>query len=132
MVRWASAKLVNHCSSRHSSRSLPLKRTSTQRCAWLAERPRDHTHLTPTDASWLNQVERWFGLVTQRAIRRASVRTTGELVRRIEAFVAAYNATARPFAWTATSESILAKLERLLEAMSGSQHSGACENTAVR
>jgi hypothetical protein len=55
---------------------------------------------------WLNQVERWFGLVTQRAIGRASVRTTQELVRRIEAFVAAYNATARPFAWTATSESI--------------------------
>ena len=90
--------------------------------AWLAARPRYHAHFTPTYASWLNQVERWFGLVTQRAIRRASVRTTQELVRRIEAFVAAYNATARPFAWTATPESILAKLERLLKAISGSQH----------
>jgi putative transposase len=90
--------------------------------AWLAARPRYHAHFTPTYASWLNQVERWFGLVTQRAIRRASVRTTQELVRRNEAFVAAYNATARPFAWTATSESILAKLERLLKAISGSQH----------
>jgi putative transposase len=55
--------------------------------AWLAARPRYHAHFTPTYASWLNQVERWFGLVTQRAIRRASVRTTRELVRRIEAFV---------------------------------------------
>jgi transposase len=90
--------------------------------AWLAARPRYQTHFTPTYASWLNQVERWFGLVTQRAIRRASVRTTQELVRRIEAFVAAYNATARPLAWTATPESILAKLERLLKAISGSRH----------
>lgn len=57
----------------------------------------------------------------QRAIRGASVRTTQELVRRIETFVAAYNATARPFAWTATSESILAKLERLLKAISGTR-----------
>ena len=89
--------------------------------AWLAARPRYHAHFTPTYASWLNQVERWFGLVTQRAIRRAPVRTTQELVRRIEAFVAAYNASARPFAWTATRESILTKLERLLKAISGSR-----------
>jgi hypothetical protein len=90
--------------------------------AWLAERPRYHAHFTPTYASWLNQVERWFGLVTQRAIRRASVRTTQELVRRIDAFVPAYNATARPFAWAATPESILAKLEQPLKAISGSRH----------
>ena len=77
---------------------------------------------TPTGCAARSQVERWFGLVTQRAIRRASVRTTQELVRRIEAFVASYNATARPFAWTATSESILAKLKRLLKAINGTQH----------
>jgi putative transposase len=100
--------------------------------AWLAVRPRYHAHLTPTYASWLNQVERWFGLVTQRAIRRASVRTTRELVRRIEAFVAAYNDGARPFAWTATSESILAKLERLLAAISGSRTSAVRFNEPVR
>jgi putative transposase len=93
--------------------------------AWLAERPRYQTHFTPPYASWLNQVERWFGLVTQRAIRRASVRTTQELVRRIGAFVAAYNASARPFAWTATRESTLTNLERLLNAISGSRTSGA-------
>ena len=90
--------------------------------AWLAARPRYQTHFTPTYASWLNQVERWFGLVTQCAIRRASVRTTQDLVRRIEAFVVAYNASARPFTRTATSESTLARLERLLKAISGSQH----------
>src|ERR1039457_2263531 len=52
--------------------------------AWLAKRPRYHVHFTPTYSSWLNQVERWFGLITQRAIRRGSYRTVKELVRRIE------------------------------------------------
>jgi putative transposase len=90
--------------------------------AWLAARPRYHVHFTPTYASWLNQVERWFGHITQRAIRRGSFRTVRELVRRIESFVTPYNTSARPFAWTATSESILAKLERLLQAISGTGH----------
>ena len=82
--------------------------------AWLARRPRYHVHYTPTYSSWLNQVERWFGLITQRAIRRGSFRTVRELVRRIEHFVAHYNATSRPFKWTATADSILEKLHRLL------------------
>ena len=90
--------------------------------AWLAARPRYHVHFTPTYASWLNQVERWFGHVTQRAIRRGSFRTVRELVRRIDTFVTYYNTTARPFAWTATADSILAKLERLLKAISGTEH----------
>jgi len=90
--------------------------------AWLAARPRYHLHFTPTYASWLNQVERWFGHITQRAIRRGSFRTVRELVQRIEAFVTHYNATSRPFVWTATADSILAKLERLLKAISGTQH----------
>lgn len=71
----------------------------------------------------MNQsVERWFGLITQRAIRRGSFRTVRELVRRIDTFVTHYNTTSRPFAWTATADSILAKLERLLHAISGTQH----------
>ena len=90
--------------------------------AWLAARPRYHVHFTPTYASWLNQVERWFGHITQHAIRRGSFRTVRELVRRIDAFVTHYNATSRPFVWTATADSILAKLERLLKAISGTQH----------
>lgn len=52
--------------------------------AWLARRPRYHLHFTPTYASWLNQVERWFGLITQRAIRRGSFRTVRELTQRID------------------------------------------------
>jgi transposase len=90
--------------------------------AWLAQRPRYQVHFTPTYASWLNQVERWFGLITQRAIRRGSFGTVRELVRRIEHFVAHYNATATPFMWTATAGSILAKLERLAKAINGTRH----------
>ncbi len=89
---------------------------------WLAARPRYHVHFTPTYASWLNQVERWFGHITQQAIRRGSFRTVRELVRRIDTFVQHYNSGARPFACTASADSILAKLERLLKAISGTAH----------
>jgi len=54
---------------------------------WLGERPRFHIHYTPTYSSWLNQVERWFGLITQQAIRRGSFRSVRELVARINQFV---------------------------------------------
>jgi putative transposase len=57
--------------------------------AWLAQRPRFHVHYTPTYASWLNQVERWFGIITQRAIRRGSFSSVKELIAKIEQFVAA-------------------------------------------
>jgi transposase len=90
--------------------------------AWLAQRPRYHVHYTPTYSSWLNQVECWFGLITRRIIRRGSYSTVRELIRRIEAFVDRYNPTARPFAWTATADAILAKLTRLAKVISGTQH----------
>jgi transposase/AraC-like DNA-binding protein len=90
--------------------------------AWLARRPRFHLHFTPTYASWLNQVERWFGLITQRAIRRGSFRNVRELIRRIETCIAHYNRDACPFQWTATADSILAKVERLAKAINGTSH----------
>jgi transposase len=90
--------------------------------AWLARSPRYHVHFTPTYSSWLNQVERWFGLITQRAIRRGSFRTVRELVQQIDTFVTRYNRTSAPFAWTATADSILAKLARLAKAISGTPH----------
>jgi transposase len=90
--------------------------------AWLARRPRYHLHYTPTYASWLNQVERWFGLITQQAIRRGSFRSVGELVRKIDAYVASYNLHRRPFVWTATADSILAKLQRLCKLINGTSH----------
>jgi putative transposase len=90
--------------------------------AWLARRPRYHVHFTPTYASWLNQVERWFGLITQRAIRRGSFRTVRELVHRIDTFVTRYNRIACPFVWTATADSILTKVARIAQAINGTLH----------
>jgi len=90
--------------------------------AWLAHHPRYHMHYTPTYASWLNQVERWFGLITQQEIRRGSFRNVKELVQKIDNYVAHYNLHHRPFAWTATADSILAKLRRLCKLISGTLH----------
>lgn len=90
--------------------------------AWFARRPRYHIHYTPTYASWLNQVERWFALITQRAIRRGSFRKVRELVKTIDDFVTHYNAHKRPFVWTATADSIIAKLERISKVICGTAH----------
>ena len=90
--------------------------------AWLAARPRFHIHYTPTYASWLNQVERWFALLTERQIRRASFVSAKDLVEKINTFVQAYNGKAKPFVWTATSEAILEKVERLCKAICGTGH----------
>lgn len=89
---------------------------------WLAQRPRYQIHFTPTYSSWLNQVERWFGIITQRAIRRGSFRSVKELVQKIDSFVQHYNRTSRPFAWTATADSIFAKIARLCSRISGTRH----------
>jgi putative transposase len=89
---------------------------------WLAARPRFQVHFTPTYASWLNQVEIWFNRITQQAIRRGTFRSVKELVAKIDDFVQNANATARPFVWTATAESILTKVQRLCERISGTVH----------
>ena len=90
--------------------------------AWLARRSRYHMHYTPAYASWLNQVERWFGLITQQAIRRGSFKSVPDLVGRIKRYTEHYNLTSRPFVWTATADSILAKIERLCKVIGGTQH----------
>lgn len=89
---------------------------------WLAAHERYHVHFTPTYASWLNQVEIWFGIITRKAIRRGSFRAVRELIAKIQRFTESYNATARPFVWTATADSIFGKLERLCQRISGTQH----------
>src|SRR6202171_1903517 len=89
---------------------------------WLAARSRFHVHFTPTYASWLNQVEIWFNRITQRGIRRGTFRSVKELVTKIDQFVENDNHNARPFAWTATADSIFAKVQRLCERISGTVH----------
>lgn len=66
---------------------------------WLAKNPHVHFHFTPTSASWLNQVEIWFGIMSRKALRGASFKNVEELGRAIDAFIAAYNPTAKPFKW---------------------------------
>lgn len=90
--------------------------------AWLAARPRYHVHYTPTYSSWLNQVERWFTLISQRALQRDSSRTVQELVAKIERFVQQYNKDCRPFMWTATADSILEKIHRLCKTICETGH----------
>ncbi len=89
---------------------------------WLAARPRYHIHFTPTYASWLNQVEIWFNIITQRAIRRGTFRSVKQLIANITRFVENHNSQTRPFVWTATADSILEKIERLCQYISGTRH----------
>jgi putative transposase len=89
---------------------------------WLARHERFHLHFTPNYSSWLNQVERWFSLITQRAIRRGSFSSVKDLVSKIDQFVKSYNENSTPFVWHATAESILEKVGRLCEAISGTGH----------
>jgi putative transposase len=89
---------------------------------WLAQRPRYHLHFTPTYSSWLNQVETWFGIITQKAIRRGSFKNVKQLVDKIDEFVQHYNQHCKPFVWTATADSILDKVARLCERISGTGH----------
>lgn len=67
--------------------------------AWLAQHPNVHFHFTPTSASWLNQVEIWFGILSRKALRGLSAKSTAELRQAIEAFIAAYSKHAKPFKW---------------------------------
>lgn len=89
---------------------------------WLAARPRYHVHYTPTYSSWLNQVEIWFNIITQKAIRRGSFRSVKQLIEKIDQFVKNYNSKSNPFTWTATADSILDKLKKLMKVIHGTQH----------
>jgi transposase len=79
---------------------------------WLAKRPRWHVHLTPTSTSWLNQVERFFALITERKIRRGIYRSVAALRADIRSFLEQHNADPKPFTWTKSADHILASIER--------------------
>jgi transposase len=80
--------------------------------SWLTRHPRFVPHFVPTSSSWLNLVERWFGELTRKRIRRDSFRSVEDLQKAIEEFLAAWNEKPKPFVWTATVESIMEKLSR--------------------
>ena len=79
---------------------------------WLAKRPRWHVHLTPTSSSWLNQVERFFALLTDKKIRRGVYRSVAALRADITSFIDRHNADPKPFRWTKSADDILASIER--------------------
>ncbi len=79
---------------------------------WLLRHPRFHLHFTPTYASWLNLVERFFGLLTEKALRRGSHTSVPQLREAILAYVKAHNAKGKPFKWTTTADEILDKMRR--------------------
>jgi len=84
---------------------------------WLLKRPHWHLHFTPTHASWLNQVERFFSLITNEAIRRGNFPSVPALVSAIRTYLDAHNAEPRPFSWTSTADRILEKTANLCKAI---------------
>jgi len=80
--------------------------------AWLKRHPRFIPHFVPTSSSWLNLIERWFGELTSKRIRRGSFRSVEDLEKAITEFLATWNENPKPFVWTATVQSIVEKLSR--------------------
>ena len=89
---------------------------------WLARHPRFHVHFTPTSSSWLNLVERWFALLSERQIKRGTHRSTLELERAIRQYLSTYNTDPKPFVWHKSADEILASLARFCKRISDSGH----------
>lgn len=87
---------------------------------WLARHPRFHVHFTPTSGSWLNLVERWFALLSERQIKRGTHRSTVELERAIRDYLRIYNDSPKPFVWTKTADAILDSVGRFCKRISDS------------
>ena len=84
---------------------------------WLTRHKRFHLHFTPTSSSWLNQVERWFRDLTDKNLRRGIFASVPDLIARIQTYIDTNNADPKPYVWTATAESILAKVARARAAL---------------
>jgi len=89
---------------------------------WFARHPRYHVHFTPTSASWLNQVERFFAEITTKRIRRGTFDSVRALETAIEAYLAHHNEKCKPFVWTASADVIINKVKRFCEGTSETRH----------
>ena len=89
---------------------------------WLDKHPRFHIHFTPTSSSWLNQVERWFGLLTEKLLRRGVHKSVKSLEKDILAWADTWNENPKPFIWTKSAEEILESIGRLLQRVKGPGH----------
>lgn len=131
----ASGQVMGMCASRHRSREFlaflkKIDRDTPQELdlhlvvdnyathktpsvrRWLEQHPRFHLHFTPTGASWLNQIERWFASLTDKALRRSVHRCVRDLVATIDEFIEIHNGEARPFRWSKTADEILLSIAR--------------------
>src|SRR5918994_1964553 len=90
--------------------------------AWLDAHPRFHMHFTPTSSSWLNQVERWFSLLTDKQLRRGVHKNIQALEKDIRAWITTWNDNPRPFAWTKTADEILERLASYIQRIPGAGH----------
>jgi transposase len=86
---------------------------------WLGTHPRFHMHFTPTYSSWLNQVERWFGLLTDKKLRRGAHRSIHALEKDIRDWIAIWNDNPKPFTWTKSADAILERLNLYLQRIPG-------------
>lgn len=141
----ATGKVIGECHRRHRSQeflrfletidgSVPadldvhliLDNYGTHKTAavrrWFVRHPRFHLHFTPTSASWLNLVERWFALLSQKQIKRGTHRSVRALETAIRAYLAITNEAPKPFVWTKTADEILAKVARFCQRTSTPGH----------
>jgi transposase len=89
---------------------------------WLLRRPRFHVHFTPTYSSWMNLVERWFGLLTDKKLRRGAHRSVRRLEKDLKEWIELHNQNPKPFTWTKSADEILQSIKRYCERTSGSGH----------
>lgn len=134
----ATGKVIGQCMQRHRSREFQkfleaideqtpkdmdlhvvLDNYSTHKTPtvkrWLARHPRFHLHFTPTSGSWLNQVERWFAGLTDKALRRSVHRSVSELTATIDAYIGAANADAKPYRWVKSATEIIDSISRFCQ-----------------
>jgi transposase len=141
----ATGRVIGECHRRHRSREflrfletidhavspgldihLILDNYGTHKTAqvrrWFARHPRFHVHFTPTSASWLNLVERWFATLTQKQIKRGAHRSTRALETAIREYLTISNEAPKPFVWHKTADEILASVARFCQRISNSGH----------
>jgi transposase len=97
--------------------------------AWLARHPRFHMHFTPTGSSWLNQVERWFGVLTDKLIRRGVHTSVQTLEKDIQQWIRTWNTNPRPFTWVKTADEILTSLADYLNKIQAPAPHGNSKDT---
>ena len=128
----AFLRRIDRIVKKHLDVHVVLDNSSTHKTAevkaWLAKHPRFKLHFTPTSASWMNLVERFFAEITRKRIRRGAFASVAELEAAIQDYLLHHNADPKPFVWTKSAEVILKKERRALEALDAVRGNQASES----